>query len=43
MEATNEYMDLELEKSEPNITESRLKDIEKRQKELIELYPMLAD
>lgn len=43
IEATNELLDLELKKSEPNITEDELKEIEKREQELYKLYPMLQD
>jgi hypothetical protein len=42
-EATNELLDLELEKSNPNITEKELKEIEKREQEIYKLYPMLKD
>jgi len=41
--ATNELLDLELKKSDPNLTDKELKEIEKREQELYKMYPMLED
>lgn len=43
LKATNELLELELKKSNLNLTLKELKEIEEREKELYKLYPMLKD
>lgn len=43
IKATNELLEIEIKKSNPNISLNELNKLKKREQELYKLYPMLKD